>query len=110
MKVVEYESLFLSRFAEHRQWICETDPRSESEKKLASEAFACIAVCEGLIREALELVKLRRAESNSAILACFKEQNNKWKKIAAKFNLADDILKLYLTHSSPTFANMISQI
>ncbi|MCK9570781.1 hypothetical protein M0R72_17660 [Candidatus Pacearchaeota archaeon] len=114
MKVDEYEALFQQYLKSPPEGLWDGDSRTEEQRQQAPEeeraTDAGVAICRMLIDEALVLVKSRQAKSNSALLACFKEQNNKWKRLAARINVSETFFKFYLLKSSPSFAPLIDQI
>ena len=69
---------------------------AEAIKTAASEVFTA------LIFEIEEIIKMRKAKSNSAMIAIIEEQNNKWNSICRKAEkdgtrfMKEDALKTYM--------------
>jgi hypothetical protein len=63
-----------------------------------------------LQQEARELIDKRRAKGDSAFLACFREQHQKWKAIARRINEPEHFFKFYLTQRWPGFAILFKNL
>ena len=57
----------------------------EMYRKASDKAETLKNVCLEILGDVLELARLRRAESNGAMIAILEEANNRWERFAANF-------------------------